>query len=81
MSCLTSSSQVFTSMTSTIPNFKKVYDNSLVIIKDQQKLTPTNHFNFTHRFDPKAPAVHGHGTLDKVEEARKDGDKSLIALG
>ncbi|EME77685.1 uncharacterized protein MYCFIDRAFT_191119 [Pseudocercospora fijiensis CIRAD86] len=58
-----------------------LYENSLVIIKNQQKLTPTNHFNFVRRFDPEAAAVHGHGSVDRMKEARKDGGKSLLALG
>ncbi|KAK5127777.1 hypothetical protein LTR85_004893 [Meristemomyces frigidus] len=57
-----------------------VYENQLVIIKGQQALTPSNHFDFVHRFDPTAQALHGHGTLKSVKETWK-GAPSLLALG
>lgn len=49
-----------------------------MIFKSQKALTPTNHFNFVHRFDPEAEAVHGHGTIETVKKTWK-GEKSLLA--
>ena len=55
-----------------------IFRNQLVIIKNQLTLTPKNHFDFVHRFDPMAPAVHGHGTVDNVKK-KHDGKSSLLA--
>jgi hypothetical protein len=34
-------------------------------------LKPANHFDFVHRFDPEAPAIHGHGTAATVTKKWK----------
>jgi xanthine dioxygenase len=59
---------------------KAVYENGLVLIKNQQALTPQNHFNFVHRFDPTAEALHGHGSMKTVQQEHK-GSRSLLAKG
>lgn len=35
----------------------------LVMIKDQHNLDPVKHWELVSRLDPKAPQVHGHGTV------------------
>jgi alpha-ketoglutarate-dependent taurine dioxygenase len=55
-----------------------VYEHQLVIIRKQQALKPQNHFDFVHRFDPEAPAIHGHGTAATVTKKHK-GQATLLA--
>jgi alpha-ketoglutarate-dependent taurine dioxygenase len=55
-----------------------IYEHQLVIIRKQQALKPTNHFDFVHRFDPEAPAVHGHGTAATVTK-KWNGKPTLLA--
>lgn len=55
-----------------------VFKNQLVVIKGQQALTPKNHFNFVHRFDPMAPSLHGHGNTDNVKK-KHNNNSSLLA--
>jgi alpha-ketoglutarate-dependent taurine dioxygenase len=55
-----------------------IFQNQLVIFKNQKALTPTKHFEFVHRFDPEALAVHGHGTIEQVKK-KHNGNGSLLA--
>jgi len=55
-----------------------IYKHELVIIRNQHNLKPVNHFDFVHRFDPAAEAIHGHGTLDTVRK-KHNGASTLLA--
>jgi len=57
---------------------KVIYTQELVIFKNQKDLKPVNHFNFVKRFDPAAPVIHGHGTLEIAQKKWK-GKPSLLA--
>lgn len=40
----------------------------LVMIKDQHDLDPVKHWDLVTRLDPKAPNVHGHGTVQEFKK-------------
>ncbi|KAH8598047.1 hypothetical protein B0O99DRAFT_615789 [Bisporella sp. PMI_857] len=40
----------------------------LIIIKDQHDLDPVKHWEMISRLDPKAPKIHGHGSVQEFQK-------------
>ena len=57
-----------------------IYKYELVLFKGQHDLKPIEHFNFVKRFDPNAPDLHGHGTLETVRKTHKGAPTLLAAV-